>query len=874
MPAQILSTKLYIPPPGPKVVNRSRLIDRLNEGVECKLTLISAPAGFGKTTLISEWVTDCERPNAWLSLDKGDNDTTRFLVYLVSALQGIAADVGEGVLGAIQSPQPPSVDSILTALLNNITAISEDFILVLDDYHVINNKSINDAVSFLLEQMPPQMHLVITTREDPDFPLSRLRARGQLTELRAADLRFNSLEVGDFLNRMMGLNLSEEEIKGLEGRTEGWIAGLQLAAISMRGVDDTAGFIRSFTGSNRFVMDYLVEEVLRQQPENVQIFLLQTSILDRLCGSLCDAVLSAPPASGQDTLEFLEHVNLFIISLDNERRWYRYHHLFAELLRQRLQHHVASSAGDVGDGIAALHIRASDWYEDNGLEIEAFQHAAAANDIDRAVRLIEGRGMPLQFRGALTTILNWLTSLSTAVLDENPLLWVTYATVLLATGQTESIDEKLQIAEDAIQGVELDVKNRDILGRIAATRAMLAVARHQVDTIISQSQLALEYLDPDNLSSRTATNWKLGYACLLQGDRTAAKRAFSEAITVSKASGNTIIEIMATTDLGDLQKSENQLHQADQSYQRALQLAVDISLPVTFSAYLGRANICYQWNELNTARQYGEKSLTLARQLENLDFFISCELFLVLLKLAQGDISGATTALAEIDASVQQHNFVNRIPELVAAQVSTLILQGKPETASILVAQHEHPISQARVHLAMGDIKPALAILAGQYQQAEKEERLDQQLRILILQSIACHIHGEQDTAQQLLRDALAQAEPGGYIRLFVDEGAPMHQLLSEAVTRRIMPGYVNKLLAAFEGGSPAPPSQPLIEPLSRRELEILTLVAQGLSNREIGEQLYLALTTVKGHNRNIFGKLQVQRRTEAVARARELGLV
>ena len=442
------SHQTLYPPASAKIVLRPRLIERLNEGLHGrKLTLISAPAGFGKTTLVSEWVAGCERPVAWLSLDEGDNDPTRFLTYLVAALQTIAPNIGEGVLGVLQSPQPPPIESILTTLLNEITAIPDNFILVLDDYHVIDAKPVDDALTFLLEHLPPQMHLVIATREDPHLPLARLRARGQLTELRAADLRFTPAEAADFLNQVMGLNLSAEDIAALETRTEGWIAGLQLAAISMQGHQDTASFIKSFTGSHHFVLDYLVEEVLQQQPESIQTFRCAHPS-STACAAPCVTLFClTPSASGQETLEYLEHANLFIVPLDNERRWYRYHHLFADLLRQRL--HQSASSGMSG-GVAEYHIRASQWYEDNGLEIEAFHHAAAANDIERAERLMEGKGMPLHFRGAVAAILDWLASLPKTVLDARPSLWVRYATLLLVTGQTTGVEEKLQAAEAAL----------------------------------------------------------------------------------------------------------------------------------------------------------------------------------------------------------------------------------------------------------------------------------------------------------------------------------------------------------------------------------------------------------------------------------------
>ena len=506
MPAPILATKLYVPPLRPEIVPRPRLIERLNEGLSSdrKLTLISAPAGFGKTTLVSEWIADSGRPTAWLSLDEGDNDPACFLTYLVAALQTIAANIGAGVLAVLQSPQPLSTESILTTLLNEITAIPDNFILVLDDYHVIDAKPVDQALTFLLEHLPPQMHLVIATREDPPLPLARLRARGQLTELRAADLRFTPAEAADFLNQVMGLNLAVEDIAALEARTEGWIAGLQLAAISMQGHQDAASFIKSFTGSHHFVLDYLVEEVLQRQSESIQTFLLRTSILDRLCGPLCDAVLGSPSASGQETLEYLERANLFIVPLDNERRWYRYHHLFAELLRQRL--HQSASSGNEEGGVAEFHIRASQWYEDHGLEIEAFQHAAAANDIERAERIIEGKGIPLHFRGAVAAILDWLASLPKTVLDARPSLCVRYATLSLVAGQTTGVEEKLQAAEAALaaalQGAEPDNKTRDLIGQIAAARATLALTRYQPEAMITQARRALEYLPPDNLFSR------------------------------------------------------------------------------------------------------------------------------------------------------------------------------------------------------------------------------------------------------------------------------------------------------------------------------------------------------------------------------------
>jgi ATP/maltotriose-dependent transcriptional regulator MalT len=881
MPTPMLATKLYIPPPRPDMVSRPCLLERLNEGLHRKLTLISAPAGFGKTTLVSAWVEGIERPAAWLSLDEGENDPTRFLTYLVAALQTIAATIGVGVSGALHSPQPPPLEAILTALLNDLTTIPGEFILVLDDYHLLEARPVDIALTFLVEHLPPHMHLVIATREDPPLPLARLRARGQLTELRAADLRFTHAEAADFLNRVMGLNLSAQDIAALERRTEGWIAGLQLAALSMQGQPDAAGFITSFTGSHHFVMDYLVEEVLGQQDARVQAFLLRTSILDRMTGPLCDAVLLDATASGQETLDYLERANLFLVPLDNERRWYRYHHLFADLLRQRLHQSIASSTGDAESQVNALHMRASQWYEDHGLELEAFHHAVAAGDVDRAARLVEGKGMPLQFRGAVIPVLHWLESLPKTVLDARPSLWVMSASALSMTGQLTGVEQKLQAAEAALQGAEPDDQTRNLVGHIAAIRALVAAAENQVETIITQSRRALEYLHPDNLAVRTATIWKLGIAYQLQGDRAAASRAYSEAIAISQASGNIIINLSATVGLGQVQETENQLSLAAQTYRRLLKLAGESPLPTASEAHLGLARICYEWNDLDAALAHVQQGVRLAGQIENSDRSVAGDVLLARLKLARSDAAGAAALLAEAGQSARQQNVVYRLPEVVAAQVLAMLRQGSLSAAAELAQAHKLPISQARVYLAQGDTPAALAVLESWRRQVEARGWEDERLKVMVLQALALQAHGEKDQAVQVLCDALALAEPAGFIRLFVDEGPPMAHLLSAAAARGIMPDYLGKLLAACEAEvqkredtSSQPPAQTLLEPLSPRELEVLRLMAQGLSNQQMCERLFLALDTVKGHNRKIFGKLHVQRRTEAVARARELGLL
>jgi LuxR family maltose regulon positive regulatory protein len=885
MATPVLATKLYIPPPPPKVVPRPRLIRRLNEGLSRApgVTLISAPAGFGKTTLLSEWIApDGREPAvraAWLSLDEGDNDPARFLAYLVATLQTIAAPIGAGVTAVLPAPQPPPVEAILTAVLNDVAALPERFVLVLDDYHAIEAAAIDQALAFLLEHLPPQLHLVIATREDPDLPLARLRARGRLSELRAADLRFTPSEAAEFLNRVMGLRLAAADVAALENRTEGWIAGLQLAALSLQGHPDAAGFIQSFTGSHRFVLDYLVEEVLHRQPESIQSFLLRTSLLDRLCGPLCDAVLLAPAGSGQATLETIERANLFIVPLDSERRWYRYHHLFGDLLRQRLRQALAASGEDVDGRRNELHIRASQWYEDNGLDIEAFHHAAAASDVDRAERLIAGRGIPLHMRGAVVAILDWLGSLPESVLKARPSLYWRYASLLLVSGQTIGVEEKLQAAEASLQGRELDDTTRQLIGRIAAARAVLALTRYRADVMLAESRRALEHLDPSNQALRANAYWTLGYAYLFQGDRVAGRQALTEAIALSQAAGAVFTTILATIGLGNVQEADNELHPAAETYRRVLQMAGDQPLQIVHEAHLGLARVLYEWNDLEAAERHGRQSLQLARQYEHgIDRFVVCEVFLSRLQLAQGDLAGAAAQLAQAEQAAREQNFVHRIPEVAAQQVVMLLRQGQHAAAAELARRHDLPLAQARVHLAQGDPSAALAVLARWREQVEARGWHDERLRAIVLQALAHHAAGEHATAVQRLGEALALAESGGFIRLFLDEGPPMAELLARLQAEGAGPQeYSARLLAAFEQQERRPAGAslpPLPEPLSPRELEVLRLIAEGLSNQEISARLVLALDTVKGHNRRIYDKLRVQRRTEAVARARALGLL
>jgi len=561
----LLTTKLHIPPAWPDLISRPRLIEQLNAGLHRKLTLVSAPAGFGKTTLLSEWVHagvgsreygvgskehTSERPPtpffAWVSLDESDNDPTRFLAYFIAALQTIETNIGRGVLSSLQSPQPPPTKAILTTLINEIAAIPDRIVLVLDDYHLIEAQSIHDALTFLLEHLPPQMHLVIAAREDPPLPLARLRARSQLIELRATDLRFSSSEAAEFLNRMMSLDLSAEDIAALERRTEGWIAGLQLAAISMQGHKDVSGFVQSFTGSHRFVLDYLMEEVLEQQSESVQTFLLQTAVLDRLTGSLCDAVrfgVAETPrfgsaksptgqGNGQATLETLERANLFIVPLDEERRWYRYHHLFADLLRQRL-HSIQS------EQVPTLHLRASEWYEQNGFTDGAIEHALLAEDFERAVHLIEEHVDAIWACGEHAKLRRWLDWLPVEVVYSKPHLCVFHAWLLFTGGQQDAAERCLQAVDRALapsnycttetSPIEEDQPpgsdRMKLRGRVAAIRAFVASYRSDAPEIIRHARQALGYLPEQDLTWRSTAAVALGDAYSFVGDLAAYHEA-------------------------------------------------------------------------------------------------------------------------------------------------------------------------------------------------------------------------------------------------------------------------------------------------------------------------------------------------------------
>ena len=682
----------------------------------------------------------------------------------------------------------------------------------------------------------------------------------------------------------MGLNLSATDITALDTRTEGWIAGLQLAALSLRGEQDNNHFIQSFTGSHHFVLDYLVAEVLQQQPIPVQIFLLYTSILDRFCSSLCDAVMEGfeirdwrlgndeqrDNLHSQEIIAYIEQNNLFIIPLDNQRHWYRYHHLFGDLLRQRL-----GQQADVDVDI--LHQRASSWFEANNLAIEAFQHAAAANDIIRAERLLEGTQTPLYFQGVTTPVVNWLASLPITVLNQRPSLWVIYAATLTVAGRPiEQVREKLQAAESALAASPTSDTHRGLAGRIATIRAMLAIPNNEAETMLVQAQQALTELHPDDLTFRATTTMSLGYVYLLQGNLTAAKQAYTETVAYSQASQNITFALAGYIGLGNIQEAENQLHLAETTYQRVLEVAGKSPLPYVSAAYLGLTQISYQWNDWDKVFAYGEQGIRFGSQMVSVDIPAACQILFARTKIAQNDFVSAEQLLAQAEQSLRQKALDFGLSEITAARVRLQLRQGDVAAAAHLVQQHELPLSLVRVHLAKGEMTAALAVLEKVRPQMAQQPP-QKRLLMLVVEALVWGAQGNKERVTSVLLDALALAAPGGLIRIFVDEGLPMLTLLQEMIglEMAVSKTYLDKLFAAFAVETETPPTaQPLVEPLSQRELEVLHLIAQGLSNREISQQLFLAIDTVKGHNRKIFGKLNVQRRTEAVARARALGLL
>jgi LuxR family maltose regulon positive regulatory protein len=940
MPTQLLTTKLYIPPTRPEMVLRPRLVERLDKGLRLsrKLTLVSAPAGFGKTTLLSEWInqiplrfapgtivpnTQYPIPNlqypkfAWLALDEGDNHPVRFWRYVIAALQTIDAAIGEDVQAALESPQPPPLEALLAALINGIVALSQadsdvfPYLLVLDDYHVIRASPIHESLNFWLDHLPPALHLVLTTRSDPPLALSRRRGRSEMTEIRATDLRFTTDEATEFFNRVMDLDLSTEDIATLEQRTEGWIVGLQMAAIalqsiglpqspgSMRGPGDKHAFVTAFAGDDRYVADYLMEEVLQRQPPHLQDFLLQTSILNALSAPLCDAVTGKDDS--QDVLAELEQANLFVIPLDNRRDWYRYHHLFADLLRRRLSQLQ-------GERVFDLHRRAGAWYEQQGIADQAIHHSLAAQDFEHAARLIEQHAEELEWKHG---VMGWLEKLPPKLFRTRPQLCLVAAWALHTLGRLDDIEPYLQIIESYLQGAGFfsndadqksatspgeQVKARRLMGEVSNIRALVTLVKGNPRDAIEQYQQTLALLPETEQRLRRDVEIGLAEAYNLEGDVSAASRAYVKAIEHSPDREDIIIAV-GLMRLAELQVIGGRLRQAADTYRRMQQLLTaqgERQLYVSGMINCGRGNLLYEWNDLEAAKDQFQQGIERGSRRAEPRLLLACHISLARVLQAQGDASGALKAIQQAVQIERGHNvtWAWGLPLATTLQAQLWLAQGDVASTARWAREHNldaaddvrfprevEYLTLARLLIAQGDTNTALKLLERLRQAAEAGGRTGRVIEILALRALALQEQKDVAGALAALARALALAEAEGYVRLFVDEGAPMARLLYQAAQKGIAPAYAGRLLMAFEAQDKAdkpqaPDSQALIEPLSAREVEVLRLVAQGLTNREIAQRLSISLGTVKVHNSNVYGKLGVNNRTQAVARARMLGLL
>ena len=906
MPGPLLETKLHIPRRRPGLVARPRLIDRLSRGAESALTLVSAPAGFGKTSLLADWLAAAgvdERCTAWLSLDQRDNDPALFWTYLVAALKTAVPGIGGSALSLLESPQPP-MDVIRATLINDLGATSSDVVVVLDDYHVLQARDVLDGMAFLVEHLPPQIHLVIASRADPALPLARLRGRGELIEIRVADLRFTPEEAAAYLNGVMGLGLTAADVTALEDRTEGWIAALQLAALSMRGRDDVAGFIAGFAGDDRYIVDYLVEEVLQRQSDQVRRFLLQTSILDRLSGPLCDAVTGRD--GGKAMLETLDRENLFLIPLDDRRQWYRYHHLFADVLQAHL---LDEHPTDVSD----LHRRASAWYEQNGEPSEAIRYALVAKDFERAADLIE-LAVPAthQYRQEVT-LRRWLEALPQDLLRVRPVLSNAYAGSLLVRGEVEGVESYLQDAErwlDPTTGrppgslarspemVVVDEEGfRALPASVAVHRAGQARILGDAAGTVAHARRALDLVSEDDHLGRGAAAALLGLVYWTNGDLDAARRWYADGMASLEKAGYLSDVVGGAITLADLSIAQGRLREAMSTYQRGLRIATGHAPPVLRGAadmHVGMSQLLYERNELDAARQHLLTSRELGEHAGLPKNQYRWRVAMARIRAAEGDLGAALDLLNEADR-LYVSDFSPDVRPVPALRAQVWVAQGRlgealdwarerglsVEDDVSYLHEFEHLIF-ARVLLACyraerpaGSIRKVIVLVERLLRAAEEGARTGSVLEILVVQALAQQTQGDIPGALAPLHRALTLAEPEGYVRTFVDEGPAMASLLRAAAKQGIVRSYVGSLLAAFDTtGDRGQVKQGLIEPLSERELDVLRLLRTDLDGPDIARELVVSLHTVRSHTKNIYAKLGVNNRRAAVRRAAELDLL
>ena len=898
VPAALLETKLYVPRSRRALVPRPRLTERLDRGTASKLTLVSAPAGFGKTTLLTEWLAARpagpadERRAAWLSLDRADNDPAAFWTYVIAALRTVASGVGESALTLLQASQLPPIETVLTALLNDLGATAGDIVLVLDDYHVIDASDVQDGMAFLLDHLPPWLHVVIASRADPAVPLARWRVRGELAEIRAAELRFTPDEAAAYLNEMMGLRLTAPDVAALEARTEGWIAALQLAALSMQGRDDVAGFIAGFAGDDRYVVDYLVEEVLQRQPDRVQAFLLQTCILDRLSGPLCDAVTGQ--AGGKAMLEALDRGNLFLVPLDDRRRWYRYHHLFADVLHARL---LDERPGQVPD----LHRRASAWYEQNGERPVAIGHALAAEDFGRAADLVELAIPAMRITRQEAALHGWLKALPDEVVRVRPVLSVGLAGALLAVGEFEGVEGPLRDAERYLGATTAMAVNDEEFRRVPAGielyRSALAMARGDVRGTVSHARRAIDLSPEEDHLVRASAAGMSGLAFWTSGDLEAGYSGYAECVAGLRRAGHIADIFGCAIALADIRSAQGRLGEALRTYEQALQGVPEQGGPVlrgTADMHVGMSEVYRERDDLHAATQHLLRSQELGEHTGLPQNRYRWRVAMARVRQAEGNLPGALDLLNEAERLYRGDFFPNVRP-VPALRARVWIAQGRLgealgwareqdlsvdddlsylrefehiTLARMLLARHQDERAEHSLHQATRLLERLLLA-------AEEGERTGRVIEILVLQALTRQRRGDIPAALACLERAVTLAEPEGYVRVFVDEGPPMASLLRALAKQGTARNYVRRLLAAVtETGPGSPVKQALIEPLSERELDVLRLLGTELDGPDIARELVVSLHTVRTHTKHIYAKLAVTNRRAAVRRARELGLL
>ncbi|NIS81069.1 MAG: AAA family ATPase [Anaerolineales bacterium] len=917
----LIETKLYLPKSRLNIVHRARLIERLNTGLAGKLTLISAPAGYGKTTIIEDWAQSLERRVIWLSLDSGDNDPHQFLTYLVAALQRADPEFGIPVVTALHSTPLPDLQLLVTSLIREIASIDESFVLILDDYHTIQEVSIHEAMATLMERQPAGMHMVILTRVDPPLPLSRMRVRGDMEEIRAKDLRFSRDEALSFFNDVIGLELNTSEAAMLEARTEGWIAGLVLAGHSLRSAPDRWRFLHDFAGDDRHVMDYLVDEVLTSLPPETEEFLLKTSVLKRLSAPLCQAVVygGGMDSQSQRILENLEKTNLFTVALDQRREWYRYHHLFNELLQNLLQLRMPTEVDDI-------HQRASEWHEANGYLTEAIEHALARDDQERAMDVIAAHGLPTLSRGEVRKVRGWFERLPTDTFRSRPFLCVLFAWTLWFANYSDppaAVAEWANEAERALSTMERDsddqARSRDqrVTAHICTLRAGMELFNGEdPHSAIKLATDAQDIVEQGEHWLRSMLAHFISVCHVFLGDVASSVPFDEEALHHAKACKFDYLTIGIPSGQAMIAIRQARLRDAEANCLDALQFATrqgKLLSPATGLLHIIRGRILYQQNDLETAEQMLIKGLDLISLTGNHEVRVLAEADLARLYQARLDWKRAQevillikprSPLAEhLAATLQallwlreaQHNPATRRLAYKWLEKDGADLAAEIDIAASIPFREAIPIRyivSARVRLEhvremplterQQTIQPLIRFVNAQLQLSEVRGWNEQVMELAILKALALETVEEIEGAITALQQALTLGEPEGYVRLFVDEGPAMGRLLHEAASRGLMPEYVGRLLAAFPDAEPiraigslAPDqADEIVEPLSERELEVLHLIAEGLSNREIAQRLFLSHNTVKGHSRNIYGKLGVNSRTQAAARARLMGLL